>query len=80
MNIRSESTIPNNDTPGRLPAGMRPLGSQRRLRLALLALVIIGQLMIGGSRVSAQTETLNLAVNWVLLQKIFWPHSVVVMN
>jgi len=63
MNILSESTIPNNDTPGRLPAGMRPLGNPRGLRLALLALAIIGQLMIGGSRVSAQTETINPAVN-----------------
>jgi len=63
MNIRSESTIPNNDTPCRLPAGMGPLGSRRRLGLALLALVIISQLMIGGSRASAQTETRNPAVN-----------------
>src|SRR5262245_4745854 len=63
MNILSESTIPNNDAPGRLPVGTGPLGSQRRLRLALLALVLISQLMIGGSKVSAQTETLNPAVN-----------------
>jgi hypothetical protein len=63
MNIRSESTILNNATHDRLPAGMGPLGSHRRLRLALLAIVIIIQLTVGGSRVSAQTETRNPAVN-----------------
>src|SRR5215813_5260229 len=62
MNIQSESIIPNDDTLGRLPAGMRPLGNQGRLRVALLALVIISQLAVGGSRVSAQTESLNPAV------------------
>ena len=62
MNVQFKSNIPNDDTPGRLPAGMRPLGYQWRLRLALLALVIISQLTVSGSRVSAQDEPPSPAV------------------
>ncbi len=62
MYIQSKSVIQNDDTSGRMPAFIRPLYTQARIRLALLALVIIGQLMFGGSRVSAQPESLNPAV------------------
>src|SRR5262249_35500322 len=62
MNIQFNSSIPNGEAPGRVSAGMRPLGNQGRIRLALLALVIISHLTVGGSRVSAQTETSNQAL------------------
>jgi pimeloyl-ACP methyl ester carboxylesterase len=62
MNIQFKSNLPSDSVPGRLTAGALPLGNQRRLKLALLALVIISQLTVGGSRVSAQTETLSPAV------------------
>jgi len=62
MNIQFKSNTPNDGAPGRLAAGARPLGNQRLLRLALIALVISSQLTIGGSRVSAQTEALSPAV------------------
>jgi pimeloyl-ACP methyl ester carboxylesterase len=72
MSIQSESIITNDDTPGRLPAGMRPFGNRGRIRLALLALVIISHLTVGGSRVSAQTEALNPAVT---CQEVRFPVS-----
>src|SRR5262245_23992013 len=62
MNIQSEVITPNDDAPGRAPAGLRLPGNQWRLRLAFLALVIISQLTVGGPRVSAQTESLNQGV------------------
>src|SRR5262245_29839974 len=62
MNIQFKSNTPNDGAPVRLAAGARPLGNQKLLRLALIALVIISQLTVGGSRVSAQTEALNPAV------------------
>jgi hypothetical protein len=55
MNIQFKSNLPSVGAIGRLTAGMRPLGSRRRLGLAFLALVVISQLTVGGSRVSAQT-------------------------
>src|SRR5262249_13093060 len=62
MNIQIKSNMPSDSAPGRLTAGARQPGNQGRLRLALLALVIISQLTVGGSRVSAQTETVSPAV------------------
>jgi pimeloyl-ACP methyl ester carboxylesterase len=59
MNIQLKSNRPGDGAPGRLTAGTRPPSNYRRLGLALLALVIISQLNAGGSRVSAQTETLS---------------------
>ena len=60
MNIQFKSSLPSGVPPGQL--GMRLLGNARRFGLAPLALVIISQLTVGGSRASAQPQTLNPAV------------------